>query len=176
MNIFVVDTDPVIAAQMLCDKHIVKMTLESAQMLSTAHRLIDGQLTYIIKNQRKVKYWEHPTLDDILYKAAHVKHPCTLWTCESIENYNWHYLHFVTLCNEYTKRYGKVHKSDTKLRDILKTTPKNIPIKSLTRFALAMPEEYKCESAVKSYHMYYKMDKARFAKWDKLNNIPKWWK
>ena len=44
MNIFVLDRNPVIAAQMQCDKHIVKMIVESGQMLSTVHRMLDGKM------------------------------------------------------------------------------------------------------------------------------------
>ena len=108
MNIFYVDKDPVKAAQMMCDKHIVKMILESAQMLSTAHRILDGVLTRrkSISGKTMSKYWElySNPLEDILYRTVHVGHPCTVWTMQSSENYIWHYRHFAALCDEYTYR------------------------------------------------------------------------
>ena len=91
MNIFVLDINPKTAAQMQCDKHVVKMIVESAQMLSTAHRMLDG---YAEKRPSKsgktmVNYWVHPRqeMEDILYKAVHHKHPCTclLYTSDAAD-------------------------------------------------------------------------------------------
>lgn len=162
MNVFVVDKNPVKAAMYQCDKHVVKMVLESAQMLSTAHRLLDG---------------DDCIAPDVLYKVAHAKHPCTLWTMESIANYHWLYNHFVALCDEYTYRYGKTHLCDTKLRGILKHQPKNIPIGTLTPFRLAMGSNPECMfegDPVKSYRAYYKTKQDRFEmKWTK-REIPNW--
>ena len=87
MNIFVLDKEPREAARQHCDKHVVKMIIESAQMLSTTHRLLDGKQTIkpSISGKRMVKYWEMDNQYDenLLYKAVHMKHPCTLWTMES---------------------------------------------------------------------------------------------
>ena len=87
MNIFILDSDPKLSAQLQCDKHIVKMVLESAQMLSTAHRMLDGKL--VMKpsksGKRMVKYYDlYEGADDleaelIYYKAVHHNHPCTVW-------------------------------------------------------------------------------------------------
>ena len=74
MNIFYLDEDPVLAAQMHCDKHVVKMILESAQLLSTAHLLIDGDE---LADERG------------LYKATHKNHPSSKWVRDSSENYEW---------------------------------------------------------------------------------------
>ena len=142
MNVFVLDKDPVIAAVQQCDKHIVKMIVESAQMLSTTHRMLDGIRVRKPSKSGKttVNHYilpNHPH-EDTLYKAVHFNHPCTVWTRESLENYEWHYRHFVALCDEYRYRYGKVHQSDRILREVLKTPPKNIPQKGLTQFPLAM--------------------------------------
>ena len=95
MNIFVTDPDPVISAQTLCDKHVVKMVLESAQMLSTAWREYSSEYAD-----------EHE-----LYKTAHLNHPCSIWVRLARENYRWLYKHFVALCEEYTHRYEKSHAS-----------------------------------------------------------------
>jgi len=91
MNIFYVHKDPIIAATMLIDKHVVKMIVESAQMLSTAHRMIDGtQYTGKTKTGRNIKRWRHPNsnMDNVLYKACHTGHPSTLWVMENAYNYH----------------------------------------------------------------------------------------
>ena len=126
MNIFVLEDCPVKAAEVQCDKHVVKMIVESGQMLSTAHRMLDGNLeVYINANGRKARRYNlSDWRQQVLYKAVHYHHPCTVWTMESSENYLWHYIHFVALCDEYTHRYGKVHMTDTKLRYVLQVIPK----------------------------------------------------
>ncbi len=108
MNIFYTDSDPKIAAQNMVDRHVVKMILESAQLLSTAHRLIDSES------------------EDILYKSTHINHPSSIWTRENSANYDWLYEHFIALGEEYTHRYSRKHLTIEKLGEILKTTPKNI--------------------------------------------------
>jgi hypothetical protein len=158
MNIFVLDENPTIAAQMHCDKHVVKMVLEAAQMLSTAHRVLDDNES------------------DVLYRATHKNHPCSIWVRDAAKNYMWLYNHFVALCDEYNHRYGKVHLTDTKLRAILATPPKNIGDGNRTPFALAMPDDVKCESTVDSYRAYYKQYKTDIATWNKNRPAPEWWK
>ena len=103
MNIFVTDPDPVISAQTLCDKHVVKMVLESAQMLSTAWR----EPNDLRSTEFSSKYAD----EHELYKTAHPNHPCSIWVRQARENYKWLYRHFVALCDEYTHRYGKSHAS-----------------------------------------------------------------
>jgi hypothetical protein len=179
MNIFVLDNDPVIAAQLQCDKHVVKMIVETAQLLSTAHRMLDGTLEQrLSKSGRKQKYYALPDPDEsIYYKACHHNHPSGIWTRESNTNYNWLYDHFIALCDEYTYRYGKVHATDTKLRDALRAVPKNIPDTSLTPFKLAMGSNPECidnSDPVGSYRSYYKTKKDRFKMaWTK-RNTPEW--
>ena len=97
MNIFYLDKNPKIAAQMQCDKHVVKMILESAQMLCTAHRVLDGD-DYANKMG--------------LYKLAHKNHPSTIWVRSSYKIIEWLYDHMIALMNEYTYRYGKKHATD----------------------------------------------------------------
>jgi hypothetical protein len=181
MNIFILDYHPVVAAKLQCDKHIVKMVLESAQMLSTAHRILDGTESKIRSKSGKttVKHWIHPTLDAVLYKAVHVGHPCTVWTMESDANYVWHYEHFIALCDEYTYRYGKVHKTDTKLRKVLGAIPANIPRKALTPFKLAMGAAPECINPIDpvgSYRSFYQTKQERFKMaWTK-RDVPSWFK
>ena len=168
MNIFVLDKDPVIAAQLQCDKHVVKMIVESAQMLSTAHRMLDGtvQIAPSKSGKRMVKHYrlfDNLDLDETLYKAVHYKHPCTVWTMESDLNYDWHWVHFKALCDEYTYRYGKVHSSERLLQP-LRVRPKNIPKGKLTPFKLAMKANPECmlENAVLSYRAFYQTKQDRF--------------
>ena len=180
MNIFVLDTDPVKAAQQQCDKHVVKMIVESAQMLSTAHRILDGDIyTGPSKSGlRTVNKWKHPDshLDSKLYQAVHTKHPCTIWTMQSACNYEWHYQHFIALCKEYSYRYIKMHETESKLGHVLKQHPKNISNRGLTPFALAMKSNPECmfDDPVKSYRAFYKTKLARFSmKWT-CRETPEW--
>jgi len=173
MNIFVVQSSPHEAARDLCDKHVVKMIVESAQMLSTAHRVLDGEPAIrLSKNGRKIKHWIHPEYDDVLCLATMVNHPCTRWAMETSSNYDWLWHHAWGLMFEYTKRYGKKH-SMHDLMGILAGCPNNIKDGSLTPFAQAMPEQYRCEDAVTAYRKYYIGEKKRFAKWAKTP-VPSW--
>ena len=180
MNIFILDEDPRTAASMHCDKHVPKMVLESAQMLSTAHRMLDGVETK--KRSRSGKtmskyYYLGDTREHHLYNAVHFNHPCTVWTRESSQNYLWHYELFIALCDEYTKRYGKIHLTDRSLREHLKTTPNNIPDISMTPFRLAMKSNPECmnESApVESYRKFYMTKQERFKMEWKNAQTPYW--
>jgi hypothetical protein len=159
MNIFIVDEDPKVAAEMLCDRHVNKMILETAQMLSSvAHR------------------YDHPTL----YKPTHKNHPCTIWAGDSYENWMWLVEHGLALESEKIYRTGRGHKSAELIRWYRDNGygPKNKS--GLTPFARAMPDKYKAESTSESYRRYYLNDKQRFRdgkrpKWT-LRNPPDWWK
>ena len=167
MNVFVLNKDPVIAAQEHCDKHVVKMIIESAQMLSTAHRMLDGKAEKRRSVSGKTIQQYYALSDDrenVLYKAVHKYHPCTVWTMETLENYRWHWKLFDALCDEYTYRYGKVHKTDQILRKELFDAPATIPNGKLTKFPLAMKSNPECmfEDPVKSYKAFYKTKQERF--------------
>ena len=132
------------------------MILESAQMLSTAHRVFGDN-------------------DDSLYKIAHKNHPSTAWVRQSADNYRWLYDLFVHLCDEYTHRYGKVHKTDTRLRERLRYAPVNLPSHGFTPPPQCMPEEYKDkDDTVQAYRNYYMGEKNSFAVWSK-RKTPRWW-
>ena len=153
MNIFILDEDPILAARMMCDKHVVKMVLESTQILSTvAHS--KGFKTY--------------------YKPTHRHHPCTLWAAKSIQNWTWLLDHSLALCDEYTLRYNRVHKCYSVLIQ-LKILDINLPDIGVTDFVLAMPDCYKSSNPVDSYRAYYLGSKRKFAKW-KHSAAPQWWK
>ena len=119
MNIFILDEDPMKSAMMMCDKHIPKMVVESAQMLSTAHRLLDGSPTKRRSRSGKSMVTYHAfndMRDELYYTAVHQGHPCTKWTMETEQNYNWHYAHFNGLAKEYEYRRNKT--PETIVREI----------------------------------------------------------
>ncbi len=176
MNIFALDNCPILAAQYHCDKHVVKMIVESAQMLSTAHRVIDGTEYTQIQNGRKSRQWKHP--EDQLYKVAHLNHPSSVWTRECAANYGWHYQLFCALCDEYRHRYGKVHATDQKLRNILKWFPSKINrTLPITPFKLAMKSSPECmdeSNPVESYRKFYHTKQDRFKMVWTNREVPSW--
>jgi hypothetical protein len=181
MNIFILDENPKQAAVLQCDKHVVKMIVESAQMLSTAHRMLDGTLEKRPSKSGRtmVKYYKHgnENLENVLYKAVHHHHPCTVWTVESKANYMWHYNHFLALCDEYRYRYGKIHKTDSLLRYVLMTPPLNIPDIGLTPFKLAMGAAPDCineSDPVGSYRAFYQTKQERFTMAWTRRQVPEW--
>ena len=153
MNIFMLDSDPTFAAQYHVDKHCVKMILEYAQLMSTAHHLCGGSTD--------------------VYRATHKNHPSAIWVREGSDNYQWLYSLWQALSDEYTFRYSKVHKSWEMLSETLKQIPRGIPIGS-TPLRLAMPDQYKQSDPVESYREYYIGDKKHIATWSK-RNMPDWW-
>lgn len=158
MNLFVLDDDITTSVQYYTNKHVVKMILETAQMLSTAHRILDGD-----------------DIDPVIYKKTHWNHPCSKWMRETTGNYSYGYNLFSLLAKEYQYRYNKNHLSWRKLQDVLKTPPKNIDESlEMTPFALAMPDEYKTfDSAVESYRKYYIGEKSHLFTWTR-RQIPTW--
>jgi hypothetical protein len=109
-----------------------------------------------------------------LYKQAFANHPCTVWARQTKENYMWLADHTLELCQEYTRRYGKVHSCEEMAKWFSMYYPLKTPDGDLTSFAQAMPDKYKAENAVKAYRNYYLGEKARFARW-KEKNIPEWY-
>lgn len=133
MNIFVLDTDPTIAAMMLCDQHVVKMTLETAQLLCSAH-------------------------DKAPYKRTHYSHPCAVWTRASTANYLWLCSYGIAVAEEYTHRFNKRHASEV----VIRWAAANLPVllcAELTPFAQAMPQQYRGDCAVAAYRRYYAAEK-----------------
>ena len=159
MNIFYLNKSPNIAAIEHNDKHCVKMVLEYAQMLSTAHRECDGD----------------DRADSLsLYKRAHLNHPSTVWTRQNDAQYKWLYKLFIALADEYTYRYEKKHSTDLLLRVALKAPPKNIPKGTFKQPPQCMPDEYKCDDSIIAYKNFYMGEKAHFCKWKK-RNVPDWY-
>jgi hypothetical protein len=151
MNIFILHTNPSLAAEMLMDKHVVKMALETAQILST----INGGP----------------------YRPTHEKHPCVLWAKETKGNYEWLVKHGLAICKEYTYRFEKEHKCEDVIGYL--SEPLVIIPDGVTPFTLCMPSEFKLKyldgtyKTVDSYRSYYK-SKSSFANWTKRNK-PDWW-
>ena len=173
MNIFILDTDPITAAQMHCDKHVPKMCVEAAQMLASALR-------------------RHGATDEMMpltkagtpYKGGYAHHPCTVWAGDTYPNFQWLVVHGIGLCSEYRKRFGKDHacyKPILRMESlgrhlILKPSDdiiEHITGGELTPFALAMPDEYRNDDAVVAYQAYY--HSKQFAKWEKGTPTPDWW-
>ena len=182
MNIFYLDKDPIEAAKQSCDKHVVKMIVESAQMLSTAHRMIDGNLyTDKTKTGRKIKRWKHPNpnMEKTLYKACHTGHPSTVWVMESAYNYHWLYKHMMALNTEFKMRYGHIldHKTIQLLEGALMYPPRNISLNTIaTDPPPAMPDYCKIPGdSVASYKKYYIYEKQRFATWKSPSTVPAWY-
>jgi len=151
MNIFLLDKNLRKCAAYHNDKHVVKMILESAQMLCSAHWVCCGSAPY---------------------KLTHVNHPCCVWVRESLDNYDFLCRLGLALCSEYTLRYGKVHKSQKVVEWCVANKPK-VAKKGLTRFVLAMPDEYKGDDVVMAYRRYYVGEKKSFARYTR-RMVPRW--
>ena len=169
MNIFFLDEDPKMCAQAHCDKHVVKMILEYAQMMSTAHRVLDPP-SNLIKP---------------MYKPTHKNHPSAVWVRESDANYQWTHDLWFWLCKEYWWRYDKIHKTWEKLYNKLSHIPLNISNGGTTPPPLCMPDEYKIDTGnpvqdtIDSYRKYYLNDKSSYAKWgglvENMRQHQEWW-
>ena len=147
MNIFILDSDPAKAAQYHCDKHVPKMILESAQMLST---VLGGP-----------------------YKPTHRNHPCTLWVAKSRANAAWLWSLARHLNIEYKRRFShtKNHKSWDVIASLEPALHSSLPDEFMTPFVQAMPDKYRCDDAVTAYRAYYRSK--TFAEWRK--GAPAWW-
>ena len=187
MNLFYLDDKPEIAAEYHCNKHVVKMILEAGQMLCAAHWLhllahyYEGDVSDF-KRVKDLKAWleddrnTHP-LERPPWGLTHMRHPCTVWTNESLDNYVWHWRLGVALCREYTERYGRVHKAQNVFDWLGKNHPRFMKSKGITPLPICMKEEYKVgNDTVASYRNYYIKDKVRFAVWEPRAKEPDWFK
>ena len=178
MNIFYLHNDQHECAKMHPDKHVVKMILEYAQLLSTAHRFLDGiQVIGLSKSGRKQTRYELPDRrDSVLYRSTHINHPSAIWVRQSQENYKWLHRLLVELCKEYTYRYDKVHKVEASgLLHSLYSPPLGILGGAFTEPTPAMPDEYKVPgNSVQAYINYYLGAKRHLANWKK-RSIPSWY-
>ena len=163
MNIFVLHKDPIVSARMHCDKHVPKMVVELYQQIGSALR-------------------RYGATDDVMpttkggtpLKGGYHNHPCTRWVGDSRDNFRWAVHHGLALCEEFKLRYDKSHYCEDGIR-MMGELADLIPQGELTEFAQAMPDECRQPSAVFAYRIYYKVDKSRFAKWERGREAPSWW-
>lgn len=135
MNIFYLDPNPIRAAMLHCDVHVRKMILESAQMLCAAHE--EGSAPY---------------------KRTHYNHPCTKWVREDLGNYLWLCRLGLALCEEYTARTNKVHKTQEVLQWCRDNVPTSLTNKThgWTKPPCCMPDEFIVSlDPVVNYTLYY---------------------
>lgn len=162
MNIFFLDKSPKLSAQYQCNKHVIKMIVESAQLLSTAHRVLDGD-KLVLPDDR----------EQILYKATHINHPCAVWCRATYMNYRWLADHLEYLLDEYTLRYKKQHKSEDVYHALI-DSPDCIEPEGFTTPPCCMPDEFKIsDNYVDNYREYYRVDKAHLHAW-KNRDKPNW--
>jgi hypothetical protein len=179
MNIFYLHNDPKVCAEMHVDKHCVKMILEYAQLLSTAHRFLDGTLVdgYSKTGRKQKRYVLSDSRDSILYSATHINHPSAVWVRQSDKNYDWLFSLFEALMHEYTYRYGKNHACEKLLWE-LEVRPNNIPRGNFTEPTPAMPDVVKVVGdSITSYRNYYLQNKSHLWSWKgKINSRkePQW--
>lgn len=166
MNLFFLSLYAAFIAKYHCDKHVVKMILETAQMLYTCHHLCNSS------------DWQSQT-ELTPYRPTHANHPTCMWVRSSEANYKFTVQVGLELCYEYTRRYGKVHKCQPHLEWLAENIPDRLELVTnpksyysvrghpdgCTPIPLAMPEEYHHPNAVVAYRRYYRGDKRRFAKW-----------
>lgn len=177
MNIFYLDHDFELAAKYHNDKHVVKMILESVQLLCTAHRVLDGvKYTGKTKSGRNASRWRlQDKYDTIYYNATHVNHPSAVWVRESVYGYVWLYGLYDSLLEEYTHRYGKIHKCASMRNDLMRI-PNNIDTSAeWEQPPQAMPDDCKViNNSVQGYRNYYTKYKVHIAKWTNRDK-PEWW-
>lgn len=174
MNVFYLDHNPRQCAEFHCDKHTVKMIVEYAQLLSTAHRVCDGdQHDGVRSSGRRYKTWLlTDNREHTLYRATHINHPSAAWVRQSSKNYDWLYVLWRELMSEYTFRYNRRHACE-KLVKPLSRLPYNIPQGIFTQPPPAMPDHCKVPGdSIQSYRNYYILEKASFATWKR--EIPTW--
>lgn len=156
LNIFFVDTDPKICAQSYCDKHVIKMIVETAQLLSSAHHLANS------------------TVKESVYRLTHKNHPCSIWVRQSKENYKWTLALLYELIYEYEKRYQR-YKHKTKEKMIYLRIVPDLPEIDFSEPPQALPIHFKRKSSVEAYREYYVNDKMR-QKWCAFKDgLPNLW-
>lgn len=166
MNIFFLDRDPIVAAQYHNDKHVCKMILEYAQLLSTAHRVLDGT-DGVLPDERNT----------VLYKATHKNHPAAIWVRRELDHYRFVHDLLYFLIGEYRYRYKDRQHATERLLPFLLDAPHNIPMDGgfiMDDPPQCMPDDCKADDTVKAYRQYYLKHKYSIAKWTR-RKAPEWW-
>jgi hypothetical protein len=161
VNIFYLDEDPIKCARAHYDKHVVKMILEYAQILSTTHRVLDGQAYYeLSKANRKILRYslQDFILESNIYKAAYINHPCNIWCRKNTENYQWLFNLWIAVMEEYTFRYDKHHASE-RLIPLLKNFPKNLIKDSFINPPSCVEDYCKVGNTIEDYRNCYRYQK-----------------
>jgi hypothetical protein len=176
MNLFFLSRNPREAARAHCNRHVVKMVLETAQLLSTAHRVADGRLACgTSKSGRKasVRVLSDAGREGLLYRATHANHPVAAWIRKSSRHYAWAYRLFQELLCEYQFRYGKVH-ACSKLLAALAAPPTAVRDAGFDEPPKCMPEKFHAAGdAVACYREYYREDKHHLLQY-KARDRPAW--
>lgn len=158
MNIFFLSFDPVLAARAHCDKHVIKMLLESTQLLWTAqHVATEGRIPALETAPTTLRGDRHG------YAPTHPKHPCAIWTRASLANYRWLCELALALAEEYHYRWPAREGPHACEAHViwLRAHPPPLPEGPLTPPAQAMPDIYKVPGlAPVAYRAYYTGDKA----------------
>lgn len=164
MNIFVLDYSPSQSAQYMCDKHIPKMCVESAQLMACA-LISNGCPTHEMPVTKKGER----------YKGGYKHHPCAVWAGASHANFIWLATHAVELCREFYRRYEKTHACYEPIM-VMANNGFFIEGNQITPFVQAMPDEFKSSDPVVAYRKYYSIAKRSFASWDRCTHgKPSWW-
>ena len=179
MNIFALTKDPVLSAQQMLDKHVVKMPTESCQMLHTnCLYFLFWECHGREPSLRELKQFHKESHFNYLMKPAMLNHPSTIWARQNKANYMWLYNHAIALCKEYTFRYGKIHGAEKRIGDSFTfsydeedLTPVSIAMADIYRLP---KEKHSWDFVIKSYRHYYLQGKWDFATW-KRNRRPEWW-
>jgi len=183
MNIFALSKCPIKSAHQMIDKHIVKMPTETCQMLHTNSLFFDYVEHYNEEPTLKQLKEFHKDINSNLMKPAMLNHPSTIWARQSMHNAKWLYEHGLALCEEYTYRYGKIHGSESRIKDVEDYYIQAGDSSKATPVTVAMDDKYRLEYGVwgedwdfviSSYRHYYLEGKWRFAEW-RMNRQPSWW-
>ena len=163
MNIFYLSHKPSRCARWHCDKHVVKMILETTQLLYTAHWILALAAGHApdFKTAPSRKDAD-PAASRGYQPIRNAKHPCAIWTRHSLENYRWLCSLGIALCEEYQHRFGsdKVHSCEEHLYWLNRNPPAEIVSRGWTQPPQAMPDQYRrSTNSIVAYRIYYKENK-----------------
>ena len=184
MNIFALDDNPVEAARLMCNSHVVKMCVESAQLLSTCTSLL------VAGDREQSLLYRALVAEGAIYRPTHDHHPCVKWLTESVHNREWLRIHTEALSQEYWERYGRAkgrvhasrmpaHRVVAEFPEIFSPARPEPDWRLHTRFALGFMGKYPelaswSDDPVECYREFYRRDKVRFAKWSAPRSKPEW--
>jgi len=175
LNILWLDDDPSVAAQQHCDRHVPKMIMETAQILSSVWHVQAGvhagaawtqvlSVDWLPPTQaappREIDWFSVTLCGQRIYRARHTIHPAVAWACQYGGNYDWLYKLGMALLAEYEYRFGRLHACMPVLRTLELMPPPLL--KTADQFCdgrIIMPAEIAAEEVVESYRNYYRKSK-----------------